>query len=305
MNAGDLRAVRGVILGVDQTAIHDGPGVRLNIYMKGCPLRCDWCHSPDTQRYEREIAWYESLCSKCERCIDACPERLRGFDPMDDEARVRCTLCGQCVNICPCGALSVRGYETTAGEMAAEAAKLKPFFKRTGGGVTLTGGEPTAQPDFAFAVASLCRNGGLHVAVETCGQASWETLERLASVVDLFLYDVKHVDDDAHRRHTGLPTAGILANLERLVAAGESVVTRVPLIPGFNDTDDAIRAIAGRVRDIGATDITLLPFNPATSGKYSWIRMESPWAHGRKQSPERVAALEGIARDAGLTVVPV
>ena len=304
MRTDDLNAVEGVILGVDQTALHDGPGVRLNIYVKGCPLRCDWCHSPDSQRFEPEIAWYASRCSKCGRCVEACPEGLRGFDRLAEEARVRCTLCGRCVNICPCGALSVRGYETTAGDMAVEAAKLKPFFKRTGGGVTLTGGEPTAQADFAFAVAALCRAEGVHVAMETCGHASWETFERLAPVVDLFLYDVKHVADDLHRKHTGVPAERILANLERLVIAGESVVARVPLVPGFNDSDDAIRRIAGRLHDLGVVEITLLPFNPATSGKYSWIRRESPWAHGRKQSAERVASLEGVARGAGLTVVP-
>ncbi|MCD6361598.1 MAG: glycyl-radical enzyme activating protein, partial [Armatimonadetes bacterium] len=158
----DLRETRGVIFNLDQTALHDGPGVRMNVYLKGCPLRCMWCHSPESQRFEPEVVWYETRCTGCGRCVQVCPTGVRTLGLMSDEDRRRCTLCGECVAVCPTGALEIVGREVAAGEIADEAQRLRPFFERTGGGVTLTGGEPTAQPDFTHAVAWLCRDAGIH-----------------------------------------------------------------------------------------------------------------------------------------------
>ncbi len=298
------RGVEGTIFNIDQTAVHDGPGVRMNVYLKGCPLHCLWCHSPESQSFKPEVVWYETRCARCEACLEVCPEGIRSLDLIDEELRARCRLCGACVDACPNGALEILGRTVQAGEIADEAVRLKPFFERTGGGVTLTGGEPTAQPDFAFAVAALCKQADIHVAMETCGLTAWDTLEGLASVVDLFLYDVKHPDPVLHKQYTGQSNELILANLGRLVEAGVNVIARVPLIPSINDDPETIGALAQRVAELGVTRVTLLPYNPATPGKYSWLRREPPLPGAARQSPEHMARLYEIARAEGLQLAP-
>ena len=300
----DLRETTGVIFDLDQTAIHDGPGVRMNVYLKGCPLHCLWCHSPESQRFEPEIIWYETRCVGCGRCVQACPQGVRTLGLMTDEERGRCTLCGDCVAVCSAGALEMIGRTVTAGEVADEAQRLKPFFARTGGGVTLTGGEATAQPELAHAIASLCHEAGIHVAMETCGVARWAVFGRLLPVVDLFLYDLKHPAPEVHREVTGVDNEQVLENLSALIAADADVVVRMPLIPGINDDGGTVRAIARLAAERGIERITLLPYNPATPGKYSWVRREPPLPGAERQSPEQVARLEGICRDEGLAVEP-
>jgi len=291
---------KGTIFSIDQTAVHDGPGVRMNVYLKGCPLRCTWCHSPESQSFEPEVVWYETRCVRCEECIEACPEGIRSFDFIAQEDRDRCRLCGVCVQVCPNGALEILGRSVQAGEIAAEAARLKPFFRRTGGGVTLTGGEPAAQPDFAYAIAALCGQAGIHVAMETCGHVPYEVLERLAEVVDLFLYDVKHLDPDLHEQYTGATNDRILDNLKRLATAGADLVARIPLIPSINDSPEVIAALAQRIAAAGVEQVTLLPYNPATPGKYSWLRREPPLENASPQTREHLARLYEITRAQGL-----
>jgi len=300
----DLRSVEGVIFSIDQTAIHDGPGVRMNVYLKGCPLRCLWCHSPESQSFRPEVVWYETKCARCGKCIEACPEGIRSLDLIAEQDRARCRLCGECVRVCPNGALEIKGRTVRAGEILDEARRLVPFFRRTGGGVTLTGGEPLAQPDFSFAVAALCKEAGIHVAMETCGSAQWSVLSALMAVVDLFLYDVKHVNERLHRQYTGVSNRRILGNLRRLVEAGADVVVRVPLIPGINDDAATIEAIARRVVALGVRRVTLLPFNPATGGKYSWLRKPAPLPGATRQGAEHLASLRRMVAAQSLETVP-
>ena len=302
---GDLAEIEGVIFNLDQTAIHDGPGVRMNVYLKGCPLRCVWCHSPESQAFAPEVVWYETRCTACGRCVQACAAGVRTLGLMSVEDRRRCTLCGDCVAVCSAGALEIVGRTVTAGEIVEEAARLRPFFSRTGGGVTLTGGEPTAQPEFAHAVASLCRDAGIHVAIETCGVASPEVFERLAEVVDLFLFDLKHPDSDAHLELTGAGNELVLDNLARLVAMGANVLVRAALIPTINDDEETVRAMARLAAERGIERITLLPFNPATAGKYSWVRRELELGDVHRQSPDYLDQLAEICQSEGLTVEPV
>ncbi len=299
-----LPQITGTLFAIDQTATHDGPGVRMTVYFKGCPLRCVWCHSPESVSPTPEVVWYELRCQRCGACGAACPEGLPPWFEQTAEDRARCRQCGACVEACPADALEVKGFERTAGEIADEAERLKPFFRRTGGGVTLTGGEPTMQPDFAFAIAALCRERDVHVAVETCGCTPWERLDRLADAVDLWLYDLKDADPARHKRNTGVELAPILDNLRRLVARGADVVVRVPVIPGCNGSPEAVAAIARSARDCGATTLSLLPHNPAAPGKYAWLRRPYPLADARRQTDAEMQALEAIARDAGVRTVP-
>lgn len=274
------------------------------VYLKGCPLRCIWCHSPESIAAKPEVVWYEARCQQCGACAAPCPEKLPAWFEQAAEHRARCRQCGACVQACPADALEMKGYETTAGTVADAAERLKPFFTRSGGGVTLMGGEPTFQAEFAIAIATLCRARGIHVAVETCGYTSWGRLERLAGVTDLFLYDLKDADPERHRRHCGAGLAPIAENLRRLVARGADVVVRLPLIPGCNDSPAEVAAIARLARHCGARRITLLPFNPAASGKYSWLRRPYPLPHARRQGDAQLRHLEAIAAETGLQLVP-
>jgi pyruvate formate lyase activating enzyme len=195
----------------------------------------------------------------------------------------------------------MKGRCVTAGDVADEAVRLRPFFRRSGGGVTLSGGEPMLQPDFSYAVAALCRAEAIHVALETTGHVAWRKLKRMVRVVDLFLYDVKHADPERHRAFTGADNRLILRNLQRLVEVGANVVARVPLIPGHNDSPDEVRAIARAGRACGATQMTLLPYNPATSGKYGWLRRACPMRGATRQGAEVVGDLNAIVAEAGLS----
>jgi pyruvate formate lyase activating enzyme len=248
----DLRSEPGTIFAIDQTAIHDGPGVRMNVYVKGCPLRCIWCHSPESQSQSPEVAWYETRCVRCGACVQVCPKGLREFDASAAETD-GCQRCGACVQACDRGALAMKGARVFAGEVLDEARRLKPFFKRTGGGVTLTGGEPVLQPAFVRAIAALCREEGIHVAVETCGYAPWPVFEDLAPVVDLFLYDLKLLDEVRHKALTGVSNRKILKNLGRLAASGAEIIARIPLIPGVNDDDETLESMAALLRDLGVS----------------------------------------------------
>ncbi len=299
-----IRSVEGLIFALDETATHDGPGLRMTVYFKGCPLRCIWCHSPESVSPKPEVVWYQTRCVRCGRCVEVCPEGLRSFEPVDPRDRSGCRLCGICVEECPSGALEIKGKLVSAGEIADHAMQLIPFFRRSGGGVTLTGGEPTFQADFAYAVLALCRQAGIHTAIETCGYAPWEKLERLASVTDLFLFDLKHPDDEMHRRYTGVSNRLILENLARLIESGAELVVRVPLIPGCNDSPSTVKATGLKALELGARRISLLPFNPASAGKYSWLHRPYPLGDVKRQDDEYIAELEEMLRDEGLEVIP-
>lgn len=264
----------GTLFDLDTFAIHDGPGIRMTVYLKGCPLACAWCHSPESQRPEPELVFVRDRCAHCGACVVACPE---GAHTVTAEGhtidRARCRECGRCADICPAGALTIKGYRAAAGEVIARAIRMKPFFAHSNGGVTLTGGEVTLQPEFVHAVLAGCRAEGIHTAIETCGACAWPTLERLAEVADLILYDIKLADDAAHRRWTGVSNRRILENAARLATlkADGDVQVRVPLIPGITDTPDNLRGIMAVMRAAGLRSVAFLAYNEASGAKYEWL----------------------------------
>ena len=299
-----MREIQGLIFTLDETATHDGPGLRMTVYLKGCPLKCLWCHSPESVSPKQEVVWYQTKCIQCGKCVEVCPEKLRSSLPITPKNRSNCRRCRLCVKKCPQGALEVKGESVCAGEIVDHAKQLIPFFRRSGGGITLTGGEPTLQVDFAYAILELCRQAGIHNALETCGYASWEKFEKLASVTDLFLFDFKHPDEELHKRYTGVSNKLILSNLAKLIKLGAELIVRVPLIPKCNDSPSTVKAIGSKALELGAYRISLLPFNPASAGKYSWLHRSYPLSDVKRQSDEYAAELEEMLKDEGLEVIP-
>ena len=291
----------GLVFDIDTFAVHDGPGIRLAVYLKGCPLRCAWCHSPESQRAAPELIFLPDRCTRCGTCVPACPEGVHAVEGSDHAIDFAvCRACGACVRTCPRGALAIKGYRIAAGEVVERAARLKPFFDHSGGGITLTGGEVTAQPDFAAAVLAGCRERGVHTAIETAGTCEWAVLRQLADLSDLLLYDLKIIDDARHRRLIGAGSARILDNARRL--AGRDVLVRVPLIPGATDSDDNLAAIFAFLRKARLTRLELLPYNPSTAAKYEWLGRACP-VQAEPQSPQRLAEIAARATRAGLEVL--
>jgi pyruvate formate lyase activating enzyme len=262
----------GLLFDVDTFAVHDGPGIRMAVYFKGCPLACRWCHSPESQRAEAEVIYLPDRCVLCGQCVAVCSHAVHTVDGVSHTLeRDRCEICGTCVENCPSGAVEVKGYSATASEIVDKALRLKPFFDASKGGVTLTGGEVTGQVDFAEAILEGCQARGIHTAIETCGAASWARVKRLADRSDLILYDLKLIDEDQHRQWTGAGNRQILDNARRLAQGGYTVQVRVPLIPGVTDTAENLGGLFAFMCEAGLKRVALLPYNPSAGAKYEWL----------------------------------
>jgi pyruvate formate lyase activating enzyme len=253
-------AVPGIVFNIQRFSTEDGPGIRTTVFLKGCPLRCAWCHNPEGLSPRPELMWYEARCIGVRDCISACPEGALALTPEGMHIdRERCTACGACAEACPAAALEVIGREWTAEEVFAEVNKDAAFYETSGGGVTLSGGEPMRQPDFVLALARLCREEGIHVALDTCGAAAWERYERMLPLVDLVLYDLKLFAPERHRADTGVDNEHILENARRIAAAGKLMWIRTPVIPGYTADEGNIAAlgefIAGELPTVERWDL--------------------------------------------------
>lgn len=267
----NLKDVRGRIINIQHFSTDDGPGIRTVVFFKGCPLDCAWCHNPETKSGREELFFRTDRCRACGACLAACPENARSIDggvPSID--REKCRACGLCAEICPFGAPERVGGEVSVGEILAELERDRVFLERSGGGLTLSGGEPTAQPSFASALLSAARETGLHTCIESCGFCSRETLARLLPDVDLFLYDWKITDEREHIRYTGVSNRQIAENLAFLSDSGARVILRCPMIPDVNINEEHLLGIARLAREMRAVEaIELMPYHPMGIGKAS------------------------------------
>lgn len=282
----------GMIYNIQRFSLHDGPGIRTTVFLKGCPLRCAWCHNPESQRIRPQLSLFESRCLRCGQCFALCPchQLADGAHTVDFQA---CTACGRCVDGCAAGALEILGRETTAAEAAEEALRDLPFYQTSGGGVTLSGGEPTMQADFAAELLARVRAAGVHTALETCGHAPWTSFGKLLTHLDMILYDVKQMDGDKHKAYTGVDNGLILDNLRRLCSRDVHVeiVVRTPVIPGYNDQPENFAALADFLKGMERIPrVELLPYNELAGSKYPRL--------GMTYSPGEVREEDGTSPDA-------
>lgn len=259
-----MKPLQGLITGLERFALHDGPGIRTLVFAKGCPIRCLWCSSPQTQRRSPEILYQIGKCQRCGGCQGACPVEAMS---LSEEEGVRidreaCTGCGECVEACSNDALELVGRQVSSEELIGEVLKDSPFYRRSGGGVTLGGGEPTLQYEFVLELLEGCKRQHLHTVMETCGFVSWRHLEKILDYLDLVYLDIKHMDSVAHEALTGVPNPLILENARR-IASRCPLIVRIPVVPGLNDSDENIMRTAEFAGGLGGNlkRIELLPYH--------------------------------------------
>lgn len=296
----------GTILHLQRLSTEDGPGIRTTVFFKGCPLACTWCHNPESIPRHMQTQWHALRCLGCGTCLATCPE---GCLTLTDEGlqidRAKCRFCGECAEACPAGALEALGRTVTVEELVAELVKDQAYYEKSGGGVTLSGGEPSFQPDFAEALLRALKEAGIATALDTCGLASPKVLDRLLPHTDLVLFDLKLIANDLHRQFTGQPNEVILENLryvrDKIHGKGIGLWIRTPLIPGATDTDENLRGIAQFLSDELDGLVSrweLCAFNNLCQDQYTRLGLEWPYASTPLMTAEELDRCEQVARSA-------
>lgn len=281
----------GLVFNIMRFSLADGPGIRTTVFLKGCPLRCTWCHNPEGQASHPSLMLFEERCRHCGDCELVCPHGLTA-----------CETCGRCVEACVAEARKLAGRAMSVAEVLAEIERDVVFFDGSGGGVTISGGEPLAQPQFAEALLAACRARRIHTALDTCGAAPADLLLRVSAHADLVLFDVKLTDSKLHAAHTGAPNEAILDNLRALAAAGRPIVVRYPLIPGLNDGEPALFELAALLRALGLRRLDLLPYHRMGADKYRRLGLARTGEDIAEPDAAEVAGIAGLLRGEGLEV---
>lgn len=265
----------GLIFDIKKYAINDGPGIRTTVFFQGCPLACQWCHNPESRSVKPVLMYRANRCVLCGACVEKCPQHaitLNGFAVTD---RSLCKTCGACAETCYNDAREISGYTASVDQVMSEVLRDISFFEGSGGGVTFSGGEPLLQHRFLLDLLNACREHELHTVVDTSGFAAWGVLNSLREFVDLFLFDLKLMDDERHIRYTGVSNKVILSNLTQLADAGSVITIRIPLIPGINDDDENLQASGEFIRSLpNISGVELMGYHDLAASKYEALGLE-------------------------------
>lgn len=313
------KQIIGKIFDIQGFSVHDGPGIRLTLFLKGCPLSCPWCHSPESLAFYTELNWMSLKCvgvKKCGRCLDACPrgaisEGNTKTDLSTNEEiqlvkvdRSKCDNCGECARSCSSKALYMCGTDYTVDEIMERVLREKPFFDRSGGGVTISGGECMYQPEFVRELLKRCKKEGIHTAVDTTGYVKWNEIESVLPYTDLFLYDIKGIDCELHERVVGKPNDLILENARKIAQAGGKFQIRIPVLPMYTDSKEAFDDIGKFVLELGDSVelVQLLPYHSLGTVKWERLNVDAPVFETEPPSAELLDERKKQLEDMGLTV---
>lgn len=273
------------------------------MFLKGCPLRCPWCHNPESLAFEPEVLVRIERCLGCSACVEACPREGGPLPAASALGTFGCEGCRRCVQVCPSGAREIAGRSMTVAEVLDEVRRDRLVYDASGGGVTFSGGEPLAQPRFLLACLDACRRAGLHTAVDTCGLAPRAVVEAVAAHADLLLWDLKHLDPRRHEELTGAPLAAILDNLAAVASHGVPVWLRLPIVPGYTDDEASICAAAGLATSLPAVRrVSLLPYHHTGTGKLGRLGRPASLPEITPPSPEHMAELAALFGPCGVAV---
>ena len=287
--------MHGIVFDIQHYAIYDGPGIRTTVFLKGCPLRCAWCHNPESQREAPEVSYLRERCKACGSCVAVCPA---GALQLTDDGVLRdvrlCRACATCVEACPNGARELIGREMSVADVMDAVVRDQPFYDHSGGGVTLSGGEPTVQRYFLLQLLAALKRASLHTALETCGFFHDNLVDSLVSLVDLFLYDIKHIDPESHKRFTEVSNERVLTNFTAILGrvGSQRVLPRIPVIPGFNTGPQALDGITDFLRQAGYSGpVHLMPYNRMARTKYEKVGMRAQYTDMGDLTPSQLQAI--------------
>jgi pyruvate formate lyase activating enzyme len=316
----EKKELTGKFYDIQGFSVHDGPGIRLTCFMKGCPLRCLWCHSPESQEFPTELNWMEIKCvgvEKCGKCLTVCPHDAISLGakkktPAGDGEiqlvtvdRTKCDNCGACAKACTSKALYMCGTDYTVDELMERIRRDVPFFKRSGGGVTISGGECLNQPEYLLELLKRCKAEDIHTAVDTTGFANWNVIEPIIPYTDIFLYDLKHMDSAMHKQGTGVPNELILENARKIAAAGGKFQIRVPVMPLYNEDVENFDKLGKFVLELGdAVEIVqLLPYHNLGVVKWERLQRNHPVLEATAPPDELMQARKKQLEDMGINVI--
>lgn len=268
----DEEKIKGSIFNIERFAYQDGPGIRTVIFLKGCPLNCKWCCNPESQDLQPVLMHFNNRCVKCKRCLKACLQNAIDINNKGEIITDRevCTLCGKCTEICPKEARLIKGDKKTVEEVMKEIKKDDLFYRNSGGGVTLSGGEPFQQIDFSHSLLKCCKEYGIHTAIESSLYVNWAKIKKVLDFLDLIMVDIKHMNSNTHKKHTGVTNHKILKNVRKLTDINNlKIVVRIPIIPGINDSKTNIKETAIYTSDLGIRSIEILPYHELGLNKYN------------------------------------
>ena len=267
--------MKAKIVDIKRFAVHDGDGIRTTVFFKGCPLKCVWCHNPEGIDFKSQLAFRENKCINCGECVNVCPQKAHNFENgIHIFDRTKCIACGKCEKACFNGALTLYGKEMTVDELVPILLEDKDFYDVSGGGVTLSGGECLCHVDFCVGLLKRLKENGIHTAIDTCGFASKEAIDKVMPYTDIFLYDIKAFDEDVHIKCTGQSNKMILENLEYIDSCGKQIEIRIPYVPEYNSNQiEKIAEFLSRLKNL--TKVRVLPYHNYAGSKYGALQMEN------------------------------